>query len=362
MGNVLVSENSLQNMADAIREKGGTGSYKPSQMADAIKSVYDAGIKKETALFSSYRDNTGVTYTTLWDVLQDKGSRTDYNHLFVKFTDKSFKPIYDIFPEKATSMFECSKITDLAALLDNAGVAFNLSMLTSVPYRTFAFSTITRCPSLLLPDSLNLNCTFYDCKDLETVEGLRVFVNNKFNLTFFGCTSLKNIKFEDGSEIGNNISFQYSPLSRKSIENIIGALSDNVSGKTLTLKKSAVADAFPYFNESPDVPVMIEENETQDFVFTCYVKGEPLDLGDGNYDYYVGDVAIQGKIYPLYIGHNEIAVSYSGSYNHYECDFPVEVINTLGDISITQKQWYHADYYYWNRLIESKPKWSISLV
>ncbi len=243
MANVLVDETSLQNIADAIREKGGTSNYKPSQMANAIKTVYDNGIKKEVALFSPYTSNEGQTYTTLWDILQDKGNRTDYNHLFVRFTDESFKPIYDMEPTKAASMFEYSKITDLVKLLDAARVHLFFGGLTTLPYRMFAFSTITHCPYVMMPPTLDLNCMFYSCSKLETIDGVMTDSSNKFTSTFNGCTSLKNISFE-GSEIGNNISFSVSPLSRESIESVINALSDNVRGKALTLKATAKMAVF----------------------------------------------------------------------------------------------------------------------
>lgn len=45
MANVLVDENSLKDIADAIRTKNGTQTkYKPSQMADAIEAISGGGI------------------------------------------------------------------------------------------------------------------------------------------------------------------------------------------------------------------------------------------------------------------------------------------------------------------------------
>lgn len=45
MANVLVEENSLENIADAIRSKNGlTTKYKPSEMADAISAISGGGI------------------------------------------------------------------------------------------------------------------------------------------------------------------------------------------------------------------------------------------------------------------------------------------------------------------------------
>lgn len=238
MANVLVDETSLQNIANTIRAKGGTKTYKPSQMANAISSVYDNRVINETKFAQN---------NAFWEVLQDKGLRQNYNKVFMYFTDTNFKPRYDIVPTNgATSIFEYSQITDLVMLLDNAGVKLDFSKITVMPYRAFAFSTITHCPAILMPEnsSLNLNCTFHSCQKLETIDELLVFEGNLFTQTFNTCPSLKNIRFKEGSVIGQNISFPNSPLTQDSIVNIIETLSDTASGKTLTLKKSTVDSAF----------------------------------------------------------------------------------------------------------------------
>lgn len=237
MANVLVNETSLQNIANTIREIGGVGNYKPSQMAQATKTLYDHRVASETQFSSNNR---------FWQVLQGSGNRTDYKKLFMYFTDSNFKPQYNMVPTDATYMFLGSKITDLTALLDNAGVKLDMSKLTVNPWNTFKDSTITRCPRFILPSNstLSLVTTFHNCSQLVTIDGMYTTVGNVFNKTFDGCTSLQNITFEEGSEIGSNISFAVSPLSQQSIISVINALSINVTGKTLTLKQSAVNNAF----------------------------------------------------------------------------------------------------------------------
>ena len=53
--NVLVEEQSLQDIANAIREKNGTEeTYKPSQMADAVRAIESGGSGwKETEITST---------------------------------------------------------------------------------------------------------------------------------------------------------------------------------------------------------------------------------------------------------------------------------------------------------------------
>lgn len=57
MANVFVEESSLQDIADAIREKNGAeDTYKPSEMADAVRAI-ESG--EEVFIV----ENTGVMYT-----------------------------------------------------------------------------------------------------------------------------------------------------------------------------------------------------------------------------------------------------------------------------------------------------------
>lgn len=77
---------------------------------------------------------------------------------------------------------------------------------------------------------------------LQTIHLLDVIESVTYVNWFANCTSLENITMS--GVIGNDIDFQYSPLNKDSIISIIGCLSSTASGKTLTLKESAVIDAF----------------------------------------------------------------------------------------------------------------------
>ena len=69
MANVLVNENSLSDIADAIRGKNGTNNtYKPSQMASAINSITTGGssnIKFKTGTFTLDADASEYSLTGL---------------------------------------------------------------------------------------------------------------------------------------------------------------------------------------------------------------------------------------------------------------------------------------------------------
>lgn len=67
MSKVLVTEEYLQDIADAIREKtGGSATYTPAQMGDAIRNIPSGGgsIGQATRIINDKWDGTGsTTYT-----------------------------------------------------------------------------------------------------------------------------------------------------------------------------------------------------------------------------------------------------------------------------------------------------------
>ena len=84
--------------------------------------------------------------------------------------------------------------------------------------------------------------TFINAK-VETIDKLIVPENLQYVKAFQGCANLKNIVFD--GVIGQDINFQWSTLlTRTSIESIVNHLSDSAEGKTLTLSKAAVDEAF----------------------------------------------------------------------------------------------------------------------
>ena len=77
---------------------------------------------------------------------------------------------------------------------------------------------------------------------LQTIKLLDVVESVTYTNWFLNCTALENITMS--GVIGNDFDIHYSPLTKASIESIIEHLSDNVSGKVLTLSETAVNNAF----------------------------------------------------------------------------------------------------------------------
>lgn len=163
-------------------------------------------------------------YDTFWDEFQQNGARKDYQGGFygIGWNDTTFKPKYDITnPINTASMFYASKITDLEALIQRAGIKFSTSTAQRVD-TMFQFSTITVVPEI---DVSNLNSVqslrylFGDAKQLHTIRKLIVNADCRYENAFSNTISLQNITFE--GTIANDINFQQSPLSGESAMNII---------------------------------------------------------------------------------------------------------------------------------------------
>ena len=210
-----------------------------------IDAVHEAGKRAE--------------YDAFWDKFQRNGARTEYFGAFDYFSRDAFYPKYNISPKggsggaymfrvfpDSSSSWPPADDFDLVARLNECGVTVDTSQSTALT-QTFYYSCVSTIPALdLRAITSALGETFSYCTRLHTIEKLILSDSGtqSFGNTCFGnCTNLQSITFE--GVIGNNINFQWSTLlSMASIQSIVGALSTTASGKTLTLSKTAVNNAF----------------------------------------------------------------------------------------------------------------------
>lgn len=202
------------------------------------------GIGYETGKNEGVAEGRQAQYDEFWDSYQNKGSRP-FLRLFcsIGWNDTTFKPKYSMkYASGANGMFAESRITDLQAILDRQGVTFDFSSCQSFA-NLLQDSTITRIGVVSTVSGAVTNI-FYLAKSLETVDLLILKSNGSqtFSGSFQDCIALANITIE--GVIGQNIDIHWSPLTKDSITSIINALSTTATGKTLTLKKTAVDNAF----------------------------------------------------------------------------------------------------------------------
>lgn len=170
-----------------------------------IDAVHDAGVS----------EGIKSAYDAFWDVFQNKGAPRQYNNAFCTgWTDENYNPKYPItIPEN----------TGLTYLY-----AYNTSVTDTKVTITAPYTTIYM---------------FYWMANCHTIRKLVVTPSTTFEGAFYYCLKLKNITIE--GVIANNVDLQWSTvLSKASIQNVIGVLSTTASGKTLTLSKTAVNNAF----------------------------------------------------------------------------------------------------------------------
>lgn len=184
-------------------------------------------------------------YDKFWDSFQDYGKRTEYNGAFSNnWNDSTFKPKYDIQPEKfgAYSMFSGTLITDLT----KCGVNIDFSKVEG--NTNYIFST-TKLKHIGIVDFSShdevLAQIFFNSTELVTVDQFIINENASFTQwVFHRCFALENITI--GGTIGQNgFDIKWSTkLSHDSLISILNALSSTTSGLSVTVSQTAVNKAF----------------------------------------------------------------------------------------------------------------------
>lgn len=215
----------------------------------------------DVTLDVTYRKSWGMQteydrfWNAIWDGIQLGGKRTQYISFFKYeyWNEETFRPKYDMrLTENNSYMFDrfggmsntTTKSIDLAQIFEECGVVLDTSQCTYLN-NLFYFSSVSRVPAISA-----VGCTstiigvFAQCLKLVTVDKfiLKEDGSNKFSNIFLNDVSLRNIIIE--GTMGDSVSFESCPLSKDSILSVFNSLSDTITGKTLTLKLSAVNTAF----------------------------------------------------------------------------------------------------------------------
>lgn len=200
----------------------------------------------------SFEKGKQAEYDSFWDACQLNGVKTQYSYAFagIGWNADNFKPKYDIKPQSAYMMFRDfgngsgKGVVDLVEACEQQGIEFDTSNCTTAGYM-FTNASISRVGHISLIKMSALENTFLNCSYLETIEKLtfKAEGNQIWYTAFGGCTKLKNINAIEGI-IGRDADLSSCPLSKTSIVNVVNALSDTQTGRTLTLKKSAVNETF----------------------------------------------------------------------------------------------------------------------
>ena len=240
MAKVTTDNIHYKRIATALRTHSGTDSgIKPSEMADKIDTCVEKA--RANGYSQGVTEGKASEYNEFWDTFQNGGKRTGYLFGFSGkgWTADNFKPKYDIIAVGNTNhMFNSnSALVNFADYLEKHGLRFDISGVTSTS-EMFRYSKFTRLPVLDFRNVTDLYYVFGNNTDLHTIDEIKINSSVTFNNTFRECTNLTEIRFD--GVISKNIDLHWSKhLSFMSLASIIGALSDTVTGQTITLPETA---------------------------------------------------------------------------------------------------------------------------
>ena len=234
MAIVTTDDRHYHNIADTIREKANVETtYTPEEMPDGIAEVYEAGKKAEHDRF--------------WNSLM---SSTSWSCRFYgpSWHDGTFRPSVDIRPTgSAYSLFDSSELSNFAEILDECGVIFDTSGITTRIDKLFNWCTYIKHIPHVDVRNASWNATtggayiqqlFYACRLLHTIDGLHLRDDGTdvFNATFGQCYALENLTIY-GTIGQNGLGLSESnKLTYDSLMSVIYALQDKTSvGGTWTV-------------------------------------------------------------------------------------------------------------------------------
>ena len=235
MAKKVYEEEKIRAIADTIREKtGGSTTYTTEDMPSGVAEVYNAGKQAE--------------YDAFWDAYQRNGQRTNYSGAFSGdgWNVDTFKPKYlpiVITENNAARMFEHFSYygKGIAAITPDI-VDFSRATHADYSFLNAEIESIQidlgSCTSLVQTFSFPAG---------NVVKSISVrLAPTSVNAPFYRCVFLENLSFWEGSVIKcKGFDFQFSTkLTKESLTNIINVLSDETSGLTVTLSKTAVNKAF----------------------------------------------------------------------------------------------------------------------
>lgn len=233
------------------KQDGKTEGYNQGKV-EGLEEGYNNGYQEGLVSGEGYSQ----AESDFWDTLQNKGARVNYQYAFSRWTGNYFRPKYKIVPtEKGGAKnifhyFRAAKKLE-AKYIDLSQVPRGDNEAQSLAYSFCSSGELEEIEDIGLAPSYSYAYAFAYNVYLKKVAMIRVDVNTFLDELFKTCRELEEAYFE--GEIGRSFSISdCTKLKRASIESIINHLSDNVSGKTLTLSKIAVDNAFVWYGGHTD--------------------------------------------------------------------------------------------------------------
>lgn len=218
MANVLIEEQTMTDIAAAIRAKNGTeNTYLPSEMPQAIKDIQS--------------EDTGVGSRQWWEDVLETKKNLDY--LFQE-TNIETTPIID-----------CSNVTSIKYMCDSCPnlTSVNLTNTQNIVYYNYAFSNnpkLIEGPEIDTSGCQQFNGAYLNDKNLKSIHLIDGSNIKSFSSAFSNCPNLVDIRFVKGSIHVSIAFYQSSMLSAESVQSIIDGLADLTGQKSQTLSLHAL--------------------------------------------------------------------------------------------------------------------------
>lgn len=181
-------------------------------------------------------------YDAFWNAITNNNARKVCSNMFYESNVTllgGFAPPYQLKPTYAVNMFYTSYGIKR---IEKKHIDF--SDCNSINYAFYLCYDLEEIEEIYIPNS-NIYA-FAGCKKLKEIGTMIINDGARFDVSnhpFFNCIELQTIETIVGNII-NSVNFQWCPLNKASIKNVVNALSATASGQTLTLKLTAVQKAF----------------------------------------------------------------------------------------------------------------------
>ena len=215
-------------------------------------TVKEEAVKLHANMGKLYDAGKQAEHDRFWDAFQQNGTLANYSAGFAGYgwTAETFCPKYDVIPTNAYQMFYCfnnSKTAlDMVEHAKNHGFVLDFSKATNMN-NVFQGASVSRLGVIDITScGASVSAMFANDHNMHTIDELVIKSDGSQSVgnSFIGCSGLVNLKINGVIGV-TGWNFQYCVnLSKESILSIINALSEAVSGMSITLSKTAVENAF----------------------------------------------------------------------------------------------------------------------
>ena len=208
MPKVLVNDENLTNIANAIREKNGeTTTYKPSEMASAIQNIETGGGKYAPRYISFYRalipdltDELSVIDTSNMTIMESMFESSTVGSLDLSFFDTSnvitMKSMFEgcsYLKSLNVSSFDTSNVTNIGGMFDSCSKLVDLDLssfdLSKVIMLGDAFYGMSKLENLIFGVNLGAG---YDKTDSANTASYKINLSKSTSLTHDSLMSVIN--------------------------------------------------------------------------------------------------------------------------------------------------------------------------